>query len=126
MDSDDRNAASAAARVLAPAALVGTALLVVIVIASSLGDSNSDDGGERGERRQAAAACKPSDEGRQARKDGYYVIQPGEPGLSAVADKTCVPVDELQRLNPDLDPQLIPQGGCVDLRRDGCKALAEG
>lgn len=127
MNAEDRTPSSATARILAPVALIVVALVVVVVVASSLGGSDSDsDGGKKRRDRGAPAACKPNDEGAEARENGYYVIQPGEPGLSAVADQTCIPVEELQRLNPELDSQLIPQGGCVDLRRDGCQALAEG
>ncbi len=44
------------------------------------------------------------------------MIEPGE-DLSIVADRTCIPIDELIELNPNLDPQLIQVGSCVDLRR---------
>ena len=54
-----------------------------------------------------------------------YVIKSGE-DLSVVADRTCIPIERLIRLNENLDPQLIQVGSCVDLRFEGCKALAEG
>jgi hypothetical protein len=122
-DRDERGTASPGARLLAPIALVAVAVAVIMVVAGSLG---SEDEGNRGGDRQGprAADCTPSEP--EAVRDGYYVVQPGDPGLSAVADKTCVPVRRLQRLNEDLDPQLIPQGACVNLRRDGCQALTEG
>ena len=111
-------------RVLAPLALLAAAVAVIVVVSGSIGDSDSS--GDEGRRdrpgRASAPGCRPSD--RDAVRAGYYVVQPGEPGLSAVADKTCIPVGRLQQLNPNLDPQLIPQGACVDLKADGCKALA--
>lgn len=121
-DRDERGTASWG-RVLAPIALVAAAVVVFAIIAGSLGGSDNDGSDGRTDRQgRAAADCTPSEPG--AVRDGFYVVQPGEPGLSAVADKTCVPIQRLQRLNEDLDPQLIPQGACVNLRRDGCKALA--
>jgi hypothetical protein len=112
------------ARVLAPLALLAMLVVVIVVISASVGD---DDGGEdrrpRADRSQAG--CEPTAEGEAARSDGYYVLQPAD-DLTSIADITCIEVEELQRLNPNLDPQLLPQGGCVDLRTDGCKALAEG
>jgi hypothetical protein len=120
---DEHGTASPGLRLLAPIALVAAAAVVIIVVAGSLG--SEDDGGGPGDRQGPRVAdCTPSERG--ALRDGYYVVQPGDPGLSAVADKTCVPVRRLQRLNEDLDPQLIPQGACVNLRREGCQALADG
>ena len=65
---------------------------------------------------------EPSDEVEKAVESGYYVLKEGE-GLSDVADKTCVGVDRIERLNPNLDPMALPPRGCVDLVKDGCKAL---
>ena len=45
-------------------------------------------------------------------------------GLSGIAAKTCVPLERLENLNPNLDPQTLQVDNCVDLFRDGCKALA--
>lgn len=124
-DRDERGTASWGSRILAAAALLAAAVVVIVVVGGSFDDSEEPGPEGRGDRQgRTAADCTPSEPG--AVRDGYYVVQPGEPGLSAVADKTCVPIRRLQRLNEDLDPQLIPQGACVNLRRDGCEALAEG
>ena len=42
---------------------------------------------------------------------------------SPTADQPTA-IDQITELNPNLDPQLIQPGNCVDLRIDGCKALA--
>jgi len=121
--SQQRRPANWTARVLAPLALAVAAGAVVILVAGSL-----DDSGQRGKRgggdgRAALTeGCNPDAEG--AVENGYYVIEPGE-DLSVVADRTCIPIDEIEELNPNLDPQLIQVGSCVDLVVDGCKALAE-
>jgi hypothetical protein len=122
-DRDQGGTVSPAARIVAPLALLAAAVVVIAVVAGSLEGSDEAEG-EGGDRQgRMVADCTPSEP--QAVRDGYYVVQPGEPGLSAVSDKTCVPMRRLQRLNERLDPQLIPQGACVNLRPDGCKALAE-
>ena len=46
-------------------------------------------------------------------------------GLSGIASKTCIPLDTLIELNPNLDPQALQVDNCVDLVVDGCKALAQ-
>ena len=87
----------------------------------SLPVSDDDDKDDRGQT--ASNACQPDAE--QAVEEGYYVIEVGE-DLSIVADRTCIPIERLERLNENLDPQLIQVGSCVDLRFEGCKALAQG
>ena len=114
---------SLTARVIAPVALVAMAIVVIVVISGSVGDDGEEGRRDRPERTEAG--CQPTPEGELARSDGYYVLQPAD-DLTSIADITCISVEQLQQLNPNLDPQLLPQGGCVDLRTDGCKALAEG
>lgn len=118
----DSGPSSWTARILAPLALLVVAGAIVLLVAGNLGGS---DDRKKGDREQSAATngCRPDAEG--AVENGYYVIEPGE-DLSIVADRTCIPVDQLIELNPNLDPQLIQVGSCVDLVADGCKALAQG
>jgi LysM repeat protein len=116
-----RKPSSWTARILAPLALVIVAGAIVVVVGSSL---DSSDDGKRDERETTASSgCKADAE--NAVEDGYYVIEAGE-DLSIVADRTCIPIERLIRLNENLDPQLIQVGSCVDLRFEGCKVLAEG
>jgi hypothetical protein len=111
------------ARILAPLALLIVAGTVLVLVTGNL---DGDDGrrGDREDRDQSASTegCQPDAE--SALENGYFVIEPGE-DLSVVADRTCIPIDELIELNPNLDPQLIQVGSCVDLVPDGCKALAD-
>ena len=44
-------------------------------------------------------------------------------GLSGIAGKTCISVETLVELNPNLDPQALQVNNCVDLVVDGCKKL---
>lgn len=123
--SSDQPPANWTARILAPLALVVAALVVLLVVTGSLGGDDDGDGGKRNREQTATTGCQPNESGRQAISQGYYVLQPGD-DFASLAEETCIEVEEIQRLNPNLDPQLLPQGGCVDLKPDGCKALAEG
>jgi len=117
----NRGPTSWTARIVAPLALAIAAAALIVVISGSLPVSDDDD--KKDDRQTASNACQPDAE--QAVEEGYYVIEVGE-DLSIVADRTCIPIERLERLNENLDPQLIQVGSCVDLRFEGCKALAQG
>ena len=108
-------------------ALIATVLVAFLIVRAALDDEGKDS--KRAEQTTTSSTsgsgcpAEPPDEG--AVKDGYYVLQAGE-NLSTVAEQTCIPVDQLEQLNPDLDTQSLPVGGCVDLVVDGCKVLAQG
>jgi hypothetical protein len=123
--SSERPPANWTARILAPLALVLSALVVLLVVTGSLGGDDDDGKGRRDREQTATTGCQPTDSGQEAIRQGYYVLQPGD-DFASLAEQTCVEIEEIQRLNPNLDPQLLPQGGCVDLKPDGCKVLAEG
>src|SRR4051794_15537864 len=108
-----RTGGSPIARMLAALALVGGAIVLIVVIASSLGGSESGSSSSGG--------------GSQHRgpRDKYYVVQPGDT-FGGIAQKEGVPLGRLERLNPNLDTQILPAQGCVDLVPKGCKVLAEG
>jgi len=101
-------ATSVAARVLAPLALVAAAIAVALVISGSLGDSG--DSGGRGH-----AGNRPKQEHEAEPKEQTYVVQPGDT-LETIAQKTGVSVEELQRRNPDVDPQALQSGTELKLR----------
>ena len=125
MDASGRDSrpSSWTARILAPVVLAAVVAAIVLVITGSL-SSDDEDEPKRGSQEQSnASGC--SDEAAQALKDGYYVVQADDvEGLSGIATKTCTTVDELERLNPNLDPQALQVQNCVDLVPDGCKKLS--
>jgi hypothetical protein len=107
-------------RVLAPVALAATVAAAFLIINASVGeDDNGGNDRERAGQEAESPDCNP--EADQALEDGFYILKPDEPGLSGVADRTCMTVEELTALNPDLDPQLISVGQCINLRKDGCE-----
>ncbi len=109
---------------LAPVVLVVVAAALVLVISGSLSTGDDDDSKEpKGET--TTEACTPAAD--QAVKDGYYVVQAEDvQGLSGIAVKTCISVETLVELNPNLDPQALQVNNCVDLVVDGCKKLSSG
>ena len=117
--SDDRRPTSWTARVLAPVVLVVVAAAIVLVISGSLSTTATTTRTERGARDDATTGCTPDAE--QAVEDGYYVVQADDvEDLSGIADKTCIPVETLIELNPNLDPQALQ---VEQLRRPGRRRL---
>lgn len=120
----ERGPASWTARVVAPVVLIVAAVAIIMIVNASVGGGSDDEegAGERQATTTTADGCQP--EVPDAVEAGYFVIEPGD-DLSIVADRTCIAIDQITELNPNLDPQLIQPGNCVDLRIDGCKALAD-
>jgi hypothetical protein len=112
--------------VIAPVALIATALVALLIVVSALnGDSDGSKQAERTTTSTDATGCEAGQPpAEHAVKNGYYVLEEGE-DLTNVAERTCITVEQLQQLNPNLDPLSLPVGGCVDLVVDGCKALAQ-
>jgi LysM repeat protein len=102
------------ARILAVSALAIAAIVVIVVISSSLGGS--------GETSNPAHAKGPKHKEPHAK---YYVVQPGDT-FAGIAQKEGFTVKRLEGLNPNLDTQLLPEKGCINLVPDGCKILARG
>jgi LysM repeat protein len=102
------------ARIFAVSALVIAAIVVVVVISSSLGGSSDSS---------SPHASRPNKQ--KEHHDKYYVVQPGDT-FAGIADKEGYSVQHLEKLNPNLDTQLLPENGCINLVPDGCKILANG
>jgi LysM repeat protein len=95
-------------RAFAVVALIAAFVLVIVVVATSGGGSGSGDGG---------SAKKPavSKVGRQAIRKGVWIVHLGDT-LGKISVKTGIDVTTLQTLNPDLDPQALPEGQRIALR----------
>ena len=103
---------------LAPVALVLFGLALVAIVASSGPLTGEERQGEPSAAAQTTntAAASSSDSGRRtSRRRRSYTVRAGDT-LGAIAEKTSVPVEELQRLNPDLDPQALGAGEKLKLR----------
>ena len=101
------------ARFLAPLALVAFAFALFMVISSSGSDSGGDE--EPASNSQPAATSTPSPD-KPRRKRRVYVVKAGDTP-SGIAEKTGVPLEQLEEANPDLDPQLLAPGQRIKLPR---------
>jgi hypothetical protein len=102
------------ARLLAPVALVAAVGAVAFVVSSSTGN---DGGGSDGNASRTAEP-RPRDEGsrqRQRPQRRFYRVRLNDT-LEAIAEQTGVPVEQLQALNPELDPQNLIVGQRIRLR----------
>jgi hypothetical protein len=119
--SGDPKPTSWTARILAPLLLVVVAAAIVLIVSDSL-KSDDDEGSKRSQNQSTTTSgCTPDAD--QAVKDGFYVVKEGDL-MSVIAEKTCISIDRLKALNPNLDPLGLQPQNCVDLIPDGCKALA--
>ena len=105
-------------RVAALAALVIGAVVIVAVVAGSMGGEDSSEDRRQAEAEGNITACRP--EAKNAVADGFYIVQQDDL-LSLIAERTCVPDDELARFNPEVDPQALSPGQCVSLVEGGCQ-----
>jgi hypothetical protein len=101
--------------------LVVVAAAIALVISGSL--SGDDSAEQQDKQRTSGTICPNGDP--DLIKNGYYVVEEGD-NFTSIAAKTCVPEDELQQLNPNLDPFGLQVQNCVDLVPDGCRRLAGG
>jgi hypothetical protein len=107
------------ARLLAVLGLAAAAIAVIWVISSSTGGDGSS-ATESG--KVTASGCNPQAEA--ALENGFYIIKPDE-SLSLIAERTCKEAEDLLLLNPDLDPQALAPGQCLNLEERGCERLEE-
>ena len=104
-------------RAAALAALVVGAIVVGAVVAASL-DGEDVRGNRDRPAKERPVGCRP--EAENAVADGFYIVQQDDL-LSLIAERTCVPDDELARFNPEIDPQALSPGECVSLVERGCE-----
>ena len=109
---------TATKRALALLALAVIAIVVAVMIASAT--SGDDDGGKARQPvgKEARGQGKSAGNGEKAEGQGgreSYVVESGDT-LSSIAEETGTTVEELQRLNPDIDPQILVSGQKLKLR----------
>lgn len=109
------------ARYLAPLALI-VFLLALVMVVSTSGESGTGEEEEAtpSERTEDTASREGEGdaEGESRRSSGprTYRVRAGDTP-STIAEKTGVPLDQLEELNPDIDPQQLSPGQRLRLRR---------
>lgn len=106
------------ARLLAPIALIAFAFALIVVVGAS--DAPDDSGEDRGRRSQRQAsgtenAGQTTTEAAPRVPGRTYTVKTGDT-LAAIAETVGVPVERLQELNPELDPQALVSGQKIKLR----------
>jgi LysM repeat protein len=99
-------------RLLAPLALVVVAIAVVGVLLSSDSGGGDESGRPSAGRTTTAARTQPK---RTRATRATYTVKTGDT-LGGISEKTGVPIDRLQELNPNLDPQALVSGQKIKLR----------
>ena len=98
-------------RLLAPVALVLFSLaFLAVVLSSGLGEEEAS----RDRAAERRTTTTTTTERRRTRRSSY-TVRTGDT-LATIAEKTGVPVERIQELNPNLDPQALVSGQRIKLR----------
>ena len=103
---------SVTARIVAVVALVCGVAILLFVVGSSLND-NGGDSGHNSKKGQVIQGEKKGANGKAA--PSAYVVQNGDT-LTSIAHETGVPVSQILKLNPGVDPQILISGEKLKLR----------
>lgn len=108
------------ARWLAPLALLGSLAAILIVISSSDGGSSSPDtsstaGITGSETTTTSTTGTTTTAPVDPDTPRFYEVKPGDT-LTAIADATGVPLEQLEQLNDDIDSQSLTVGERIRLR----------
>ena len=100
-------------RLLAPIALVLSFMAFSFVILGSRGDDDEAPTGDTATQpksdTQARTAPKPKP------TPATYTVKTGD-NLGSIAEKTKIPIEDLQELNPELDPRALVSGQKIKLK----------
>jgi LysM repeat protein len=105
---------SSIARTLAVVALAAAFVVLIVVVSAALNGSGS---GESGNVHAQHGHHKESEEPEEVQKKvpATYVIKSGDT-LTAIAHATGVSVAKIERLNPEVDPQILIAGEKLKLK----------
>jgi LysM repeat protein len=105
------------ARLLAPLALVGFVFALVVVVTGSEPDGGAGRPSTTGETKPASSPGARRQRTRRSasRARRIYVVKAGDTP-SSIAVETGIPLAQIERLNPELDPQLLSPGDHIKLR----------
>ena len=106
-------------RIIAPAALVVFTLALLLVVVTSGGGGTDEPSAEKRAEKARDLGAQPKKKATKRNADKLpedkYIVKSGD-SFGSIAEKTGVPVDKLQELNPDVDPQALVTGQSIKLR----------
>ena len=109
-------------RFLAPVALVAFGLALLVVLSSSSTDdgNSTPSASEREKDRDLGTSTKKKKRKSKSSANGTlptrsYTVQRGDT-LGSISEKTGIPVEKLQELNPQIDPQQLTTGQKIKLK----------
>jgi LysM repeat protein len=118
----DRRTRRSPARFLAPLALIAVLGAFLAIINASGDTSGSRSGSDTGAATtsKTTSTTKSSTTSKTSTTKTVtgsktYVIQVGDT-LGGIADKTGVPLERIEELNPDVDPHALTSGQTIKLR----------
>jgi LysM repeat protein len=103
-----------AARLLAPVALLLAVGAVGYVVTTSTG--SDDDGGDDSANRTTEPRPRRDGRGQRPRPQRTFYRVRLNDTLGSIAEQTGVPVERIEELNPELDPQNLIVGQRIRLR----------
>ncbi len=107
------------ARYLAPLAIVAFLVALAVVVTTS-GDpaTGGGDGVDAAVTPERGGSAEDAERSENRRRTGRktYRVRPGDTP-STIAERTGVSLEELEALNPDIDPQQLTPGQRLRLRR---------
>ncbi len=95
-------------------ALVASLAAVALVVSSSTGNDDNGDGGNATRTAEPGQQQQERQQRRRPQRTFYRVRLNDTLGL--IAEQTGVPVERLEALNPELDPQNLIVGQRIRLR----------
>jgi LysM repeat protein len=104
------------ARFLAPLALVAFCFALFMIVTSNSNDERETTAPNRATETSPAETPSGDGQRRKRREPRRYTVQPGDTP-SSIAEETGVPLDDILRLNPDLDPQTLSPGQRIKIRQ---------
>lgn len=97
------------ARVFAPLALIAAVVGVIVVVQAARPQTEDDS--------RTARTTQTSRQRRGGRpRNRFYVVRAGD-NLTLIAERTGVPLDRIERLNPNVDTQTLSVGQRLRLTR---------
>lgn len=95
------------ARLLALVGLIAAIIVIVVAVGAATNVEEEPTGGKQNPNRQVQSKPKTNKK--------TYKVQEGD-NLTTISQKTGIPVDRLEALNPQLDPQALQPGQKLKLR----------